>query len=63
MPERTAPKVKRLIETTIYVDDLDVAVELYGRVFGFLTLHRDGALRHPTPAPQRFCCSSNEAPA
>lgn len=63
MPERVAPKVDRLIETAINVDDLDVAVEFYSRVFGFLTLHRDGASRHPTPAPQWFCCSSNEAPA
>lgn len=42
MPERIAPKVSRLLETAIYVDDLDVAVEFYKRVFGFPTLHRDG---------------------
>ena len=41
MPERIAPKVSRLLETAIYVDDLDVAVEFYNRVFGFSTLHRD----------------------
>ena len=35
------PKVNRLLETAIYVDDLDKASAFYDRVFGLDVLHRD----------------------
>ena len=38
----TGPRVNRLVETAIYVDDLELAAAFYDRVFRFPALHRDG---------------------
>jgi catechol 2,3-dioxygenase-like lactoylglutathione lyase family enzyme len=35
------PPVTRLLETSLYVDDLDISAAFYGRVFGFTVLLRD----------------------
>jgi catechol 2,3-dioxygenase-like lactoylglutathione lyase family enzyme len=39
------PAVTRVLETCLYVDDLDRAVEFYLRLFGFAVMNRD----------ERFC--------
>jgi catechol 2,3-dioxygenase-like lactoylglutathione lyase family enzyme len=39
------PVVTRVLETCLYVDDLDRAVQFYGRLFGFAVMNRD----------ERFC--------
>ena len=37
----TAPKVNRVLETSLYVSDLDVSQSFYERVFGFTAMLRD----------------------
>lgn len=37
----TAPRVNRVVETAIYVADLDASAAFYDRVFRFPALHRD----------------------
>lgn len=40
----TAPTVKRILETSLYVQDLDRSAAFYTRVFGFPTLLRDARM-------------------
>jgi catechol 2,3-dioxygenase-like lactoylglutathione lyase family enzyme len=35
------PRVKGILETALYVEDLDRAIEFYTRVFGFAVMRRD----------------------
>ena len=41
MTELTIPRINRLLETAIYVDDLELAAQFYDRVFGLEPLLRD----------------------
>lgn len=41
MPEMTGPRINRLLETAIYVDDLELAAQFYDRVFGLEPLLRE----------------------
>jgi catechol 2,3-dioxygenase-like lactoylglutathione lyase family enzyme len=45
------PVVTRILETCLYVEDLDRAIQFYGRLFGFAVMNRD----------ERFC-AMNVAP-
>jgi catechol 2,3-dioxygenase-like lactoylglutathione lyase family enzyme len=45
------PRITGVLETAVYVDDLDRAVDFYTRLFGFAVMNRD----------ERFC-SFNVAP-
>jgi catechol 2,3-dioxygenase-like lactoylglutathione lyase family enzyme len=45
------PHITGVLETALYVDDVDQAVDFYGRVFGFAVMNRD----------ERFC-AFNVAP-
>jgi catechol 2,3-dioxygenase-like lactoylglutathione lyase family enzyme len=40
----TAPRVSRILETSLYVTDLDAAKGFYERVFAFPVLFRDGRM-------------------
>jgi catechol 2,3-dioxygenase-like lactoylglutathione lyase family enzyme len=40
----TAPRVGRILETALYVADLDVAQSFYERLFSFPVLFRDGRM-------------------
>lgn len=41
MPEMTGPRINRILETAIYVDDLELAAQFYDRVFGLERLLQD----------------------
>ena len=40
----TAPTVKRILETSLYVEDLERSGAFYAKVFGFATLVRDNRM-------------------
>jgi catechol 2,3-dioxygenase-like lactoylglutathione lyase family enzyme len=40
----TAPTVKRILETSLYVEDLERSASFYAKVFGFPTLVRDNRM-------------------
>lgn len=44
MPQATGARIRRLLETAIYVDDLDLAAQFYERVFSLEPLLRDKRL-------------------
>ncbi len=37
------PKLTGILETALYVQNLDRSIEFYGRVFGFPVIHREGS--------------------
>jgi catechol 2,3-dioxygenase-like lactoylglutathione lyase family enzyme len=41
---RDVPRVSKILETSLYVGDLDVAAEFYLRLFGFEQFMRDGRM-------------------
>jgi catechol 2,3-dioxygenase-like lactoylglutathione lyase family enzyme len=39
--ERTTPRVSQILETSLYVDDLERSRTFYERIFGFVTIFHD----------------------
>jgi len=42
--QRTAPRVSQVLESSLYVDDLDRSRAFYERIFGFVTAFHDGRM-------------------
>jgi catechol 2,3-dioxygenase-like lactoylglutathione lyase family enzyme len=45
MPEKTTPKITRILETVLYVADLERAAAFYAQVMGLPVIHDDQRMR------------------
>ena len=49
--QRTIPRVSQILETSLYVDDLDRSRRFYERLFGFTAFFQDGLVIEATDVP------------
>jgi catechol 2,3-dioxygenase-like lactoylglutathione lyase family enzyme len=55
------PKLTRVLETALYVADLDRAATFYSDVLGLPCIHEDHRMRAYDVAAMVFCCSFRKA--